>query len=408
MTITIEKYVRTPRTEGLSIMSRGLLAYIARHLDSTGTYREFDRYTAEADGNDSSKATIQRHRQELIEEGYLWHKPRVWRKGKSWSSVGVGITAKGWEALALNSKLGQVNSPTMSQGGLLTHGKQALDSRESDSIYSKDSCNSEIRVESTYLENNGIVGCESGSIVTLQDLPLLMARIAKHAVDDEDRLRECLDFVQSYDWTRADGDIAMPIQPKATVSLLDKIPHGAVLCLANNCGNPRVKNGYCEVHQEKALEELKAQQEEIQQATYEANRGLFDDKAVAAELKAIEQCNRLGLSFLEQGEEIGGCGPDSYDSQYGIEYLTGRTNVRRPLCECGKRVAFILDKTGRGGTKFWSLGTCQDHRTRCSCGRLVHAAVIKCDNDAGGYVQIAPKCWDCMQQKAGSQAGDRE
>jgi hypothetical protein len=97
-------------TEGLSLLGRGLLLYVAQHLDSNGLYQEADLHTAEADGNDSTKPTIQRHRQELLTGGYLEElRPREWvGVKKRWSAVGVGITPKGWEVLALPSTVSQV------------------------------------------------------------------------------------------------------------------------------------------------------------------------------------------------------------------------------------------------------------------------------------------------------------
>jgi hypothetical protein len=144
-----------------------------------------------------------------------------------------------------------------------------------------------------------------------------------------------------------------------------------------------------------AKEELR---KEIAQATYEANAGLFDDKAQAADAKAIEQCNRLGLGFLEQGEEIGGRGPDSFEISAAGIYLTGRCRVRCPLCECGRRVDFIIEEKT---CKFWSLGKCRNCRPRCSCGQLAWISIVKDDSDAGGYVQTATRCLPCLSRNRG-------
>jgi hypothetical protein len=229
-------------------------------------------------------------------------------------------------------------------------------------------------------------------------------------LEAEERRRQEIERAADYvytAWGRANREsriLAPMIQPKPLI-----IPPGAVLCMAEDCDQPRVKDGYCGDHQAIAAEAKNEAARERQQLTYEANKGLFDDKQQAAELKAIEQCNRLGLGFLEQGEEIGGKGPDSYEicSISGIVSLKGRTEIRRPLCDCGHRVDFILEHNGTRGTKFWSLGTCRNCRPKCACGQLAYVGLEKCDNDAGGYVQIAPSCVACMSgvnSPKGSQA----
>jgi hypothetical protein len=216
--MNISKYERKSRTEGLSIMSRGLLAYISRHLDSTGTYNKYDVVTAQSDGNNCTKATIQRHRQELIDGGYLWHKPRFWVRGKGWSFVGVGITAKGWEELVLTSTVSQGGLTTMSQAPTLTHGNGRPDSRESDSIDSNicDSLDSKIWVESDSLDSLGIAAGESGGLALIRQLTAENILLIRE-IDYQQRLGAALDFVRSYDWSKANRDsLVIPIQPKVT------------------------------------------------------------------------------------------------------------------------------------------------------------------------------------------------
>jgi len=223
-------------------------------------------------------------------------------------------------------------------------------------------------------------------------------RIVRLTLEQEDRRRQEIERAADYvylAWGRANREsrILIPkIQPKQLI-----IPPGAVLCMADDCNQPRVKDGYCEDHQSLVVEAEFARTLEINQiANFEADH----DEEKTAEAKALARVNRLGLGYLQQGEEIDGSGPTSYYTDpTGTDCLYPILNVRRPLCECGQRVAYVLDKTGRS-TRFWSLGTCYSHRPRCvNCGRFAHAS-IEWDSFSGrGSVSISSKCLECAQSR---------
>jgi hypothetical protein len=107
---------------GLPLTSRGLLLYIAQHLDGSGVYAEADSFTAEAFGNASTKPTVQRHKAQLLKDGYLYlaHN-REWCGKTGWSPVGVGITPKGLKELALISTVSQAITGAVGQASTLTH-----------------------------------------------------------------------------------------------------------------------------------------------------------------------------------------------------------------------------------------------------------------------------------------------
>jgi len=251
--------------------------------------------------------------------------------------------------------------------------------------------------ESTLLDSMGIIPPVEWAPDRIVHRAVLLT------LESEERRRQEIERAADYvylAWGRAtrESRILVPkIQPKQKALLI--IPPGAVLCLAEDCTQPRVKDGYCQTHQALAGQAKNEAARERQQLTYEANAGLFDDKQQAAEANALARVNKLGYGYLEPGEQIGGMGPQSYDSHGRLQGLSA---VRCPVCKCGAHVEYFLDTKGKGGTRFWPLSTCPHHRSRCeNCDKQLSlgTALISTDwdSDSGrGSVSIASRCKDCI------------
>jgi hypothetical protein len=309
-------FKRTRRAENATLTEIGLLLFIAQNTDASRLYQYPDSETAEA--VDSTKTTVNRWRNRLIANGYLTVRiPRKWLGEKGWSEVGVEISHKGFNALLVNSKMGQATT--------LTQNTMDPDPFGSITIYSELPVKKEI-VSRTDSCTMGINADGSGSLIDRTVRLVLdgiehrrdMATLAaSHWAVIRPRLLKGGDIIGTND-VDGDGYILKHLLPKCACGNVVKYSHQML-------GGDRVQ-----VFLKSACDECTA-------AEVQRTRTVTE--------KEFDRLLKQGwVKFIHDGDKV----PVDYYTRDGELRLKYLRELALDRCECGQPVFYELVKSDSG------------------------------------------------------------